>query len=143
MTIVNFTPLPALIGGALIGLAAGLMWWLLGRIAGVSTILGQTFSTAEGELNWRLAFIAGLLLAGVGAKLFVPDAVHFSLPAGYGQLIVAGLLVGFGTQLGGGCTSGHGVCGISRISPRSIIATLLFMAAGVLAVLGLRLGGAL
>ena len=143
MTIVNFTPLPALIGGALIGLAAASLWWLLGRVAGVSTILGQTFSTAEGELNWRLAFIVGLLLAGVGAKLFVPDAVQFSLQAGYGRLIVAGLLVGFGTQLGGGCTSGHGVCGISRISPRSIVATLLFMAAGVVAVLGLRLGGAL
>jgi len=73
----------------------------------------------------------------------VPDAVHFSLPAGYGQLLVAGLLVGFGTQLGGGCTSGHGVCGMSRLSPRSIVATLVFMAAGALAVLGLRLGGGL
>jgi hypothetical protein len=143
MTIVNFTPLSGLLGGALLGLSAALLWWLLGRIAGVSTILGQTFSTAEGELNWRLAFVAGLLLAGVGAKLLVPQAVPFSLPAGYGQVIVAGLLVGFGTQLGGGCTSGHGVCGLSRFSPRSIVATGLFMAAGVLAVLGLRIGGAL
>lgn len=143
MTIVNFTPWSALIGGVLIGLAAALMWWLLGRIAGVSNILGQTFSSAEGELNWRLAFLAGLILAGVGAKLLAPDAVQFSLPAGYGQLIVAGLLVGFGTQLGSGCTSGHGVCGMSRLSPRSIVATLGFMAAGALAVLGLRLGGAL
>src|SRR5512145_2415106 len=143
MTIVNFTPFSALIGGVLIGLAAALMWWLLGRVAGVSGILGQTFSTAEGELTWRLAFVAGLVLAGVGAKLFAPAAVHFSLPAGYGQLIVAGLLVGFGTQLGGGCTSGHGVCGMSRLSPRSIVATLVFMAAGAFAVLGLRLGGAL
>jgi uncharacterized membrane protein YedE/YeeE len=143
MTIVNFTPFSALIGGVLIGLAAALMWWLLGRVAGVSSILGQTFSTAEGELNWRLAFIAGLVLAGVAAKLFVPEAVHFRLPAGYGQLIVAGLLVGFGTQLGSGCTSGHGVCGMSRLSGRSIVATLAFMAAGAVAVLGLRLGGAL
>jgi len=143
MTIVNFTPLSALLGGVLIGLAAALMWWLLGRVAGVSNILGQSFSSAEGALNWRLAFIAGLVLAGLGAKVFVPDAVHFSLPAGYGQLIVAGLLVGFGTQLGAGCTSGHGVCGMSRLSPRSIVATLVFMAAGAFAVLGLRLGGAL
>ena len=118
MTIVNFTPLPALLGGVLIGLAAALMWWLLGRVAGVSTILGQTFSTAEGELNWRLAFIGGLLLAGIGAQWLVPDAVHFELPAGYGQLIAAGLLVGFGTQMSAGCTSGHGVCGMSRLSPR-------------------------
>jgi uncharacterized membrane protein YedE/YeeE len=143
MTIVNFTPFSALLGGVLIGLAAALMWWLLGRIAGVSNILGQAFGSGEGESNWRLAFIAGLVLAGLGAKLFVPDAVHFSLPGGYGQLIVAGLLVGFGTQLGGGCTSGHGVCGMSRLSPRSIVATLVFMAAGALAVLGLRVAGAL
>jgi len=143
MTIVNFTPLSALLGGILIGLAAAVMWWLLGRVAGVSTILGQPFSTADGELNWRLAFIAGLLLAGIGAKLLLPDAVHFALSAGYGQLIVAGLLVGFGTQLGGGCTSGHGVCGISRLSPRSIVATLLFMGAGALAVLAVRTGGGL
>jgi uncharacterized membrane protein YedE/YeeE len=143
MTIVNFTPLPALLGGILIGLSAALLWWLLGRVAGVSTILGQTFSTAEGELNWRLMFIAGLLLAGIGAQWLVPDAVHFALSAGYGQLIIAGLLVGFGTQMGSGCTSGHGVCGMSRLSPRSIVATLLFMGAGVLAVLFLRLGGAL
>ena len=143
MTIVNFTPWSALIGGVLIGLAGALMWWLLGRVAGVSNILGQTFSSAEGELNWRLAFLAGLVLAGVGAKLLAPDAVQFSLPAGYGQLIVAGLLVGFGTQLGSGCTSGHGVCGMSRLSPRSIVATVVFIAAGALAVLGLRLGGAL
>lgn len=143
MTIVNFTPFSALLGGILIGLAAASMWWLLGRVAGVSSILGQTFAAAPGELNWRLTFVAGLVLAGFCAKLLVPDAVHFSLPGGPGQLIVAGLLVGFGTQLGGGCTSGHGVCGMSRVSPRSIVATLVFMAAGAFAVLGLRLGGAL
>ena len=143
MTIVNFTPFSALLGGVLIGLAAASMWWLLGRVAGVSSILGQTFAVAPGELNWRLTFVAGLLLAGFGAKLLVPDTVHFSLPGGPGQLIVAGLLVGFGTQLGGGCTSGHGVCGMSRVSPRSIVATLVFIAAGAFAVLGLRLGGAL
>jgi len=143
MTIANFTPVPALIGGLIIGLAAALLWWLLGRLAGVSNILGQTFATVEGELSWRLAFLGGLVAAGLGAVLFVPQSVQFHLPAGYGQLMIAGLLVGFGTQLGGGCTSGHGVCGISRLAPRSIMATLAFMAAGALAVLGLRVGGVL
>ncbi len=141
MEIANFTPVPALIGGALIGLAAALSWWLNGRLAGVSNIVGQTMSTTESELDWRIAFLAGLLLAGVSTALFVPAAVHFELNAGYGQLVLAGLLVGYGTQLGSGCTSGHGVCGISRLSVRSIVATLVFMATGVLAVLALRLGG--
>lgn len=143
MTIVNFTPLSAVLGGILIGLAAAIMWWLLGRAAGVSTIVGQALSATADDLGWRVAFIAGLVLAGLGAVMFVPDSVHFELSASYGQLLVAGLLVGFGTQLGGGCTSGHGVCGISRLSPRSIVATLLFMSAGALAVLGMRLGGGL
>jgi hypothetical protein len=143
MTIVNFTPWSALVGGLLIGLAAALMWVLLGRISGVSTILGQTLSTDEGELNWRVAFLAGLVAAGLGAVLLFPSAVRVELSAGYGQVALAGLLVGFGTQLGGGCTSGHGVCGIGRLSPRSIVATLCFMATGILAVLALRAGGML
>ncbi len=143
MEIVNFTPVPALIGGALLGLAAALLWWLNGRLAGVSSILGQTLSTTETELHWRVAFLAGLLVAGIGAALLVPRTVHFELDAGYGQLVLAGMLVGYGTQLGSGCTSGHGVCGIPRLSKRSIVATLVFMAAGFLAVLGLRLGGGL
>ncbi len=143
MEIVNFTPVPALIGGALLGLAAALLWWLNGRLAGVSSILGQTLSTTETELHWRVAFLAGLLVAGIGAALLVPRTVHFELDAGYGQLVLAGMLVGYGTQLGSGCTSGHGVCGIPRLSKRSIVATLVFMAAGFLAVLRLRLGGGL
>ena len=141
MQIVNFTPVSALIGGATIGLSAALLWWLTGRIAGVSTILGQTFNTEEGELNWRLAFLGGLIAAGLGAELVVPAAIHFDLSAGYGQLLVAGLLVGVGTQVGSGCTSGHGVCGVSRLSARSIVATLCFMATGMLAVFALRQGG--
>jgi uncharacterized membrane protein YedE/YeeE len=141
MTIVNFTPWSALIGGLIIGLAAAMMWWLNGRIAGVSTILGQTLASDEGELNWRVAFLAGLIAAGLGAVLLFPGAVKFELPAGYGQAALAGLLVGYGTQLGSGCTSGHGVCGISRLSPRSIVATLCFMGAGMLTVFALRAGG--
>lgn len=135
MSVVNFTPISALIGGALIGLAAALLWWMLGRIAGVSTILGNVVTEPGGDNDWRIAFLAGLLVAGLAAMLLVPDAVHFDLKAGAGQLLIAGLLVGFGTQMGGGCTSGHGVCGIGRLSARSIVATLCFMASGMLTVL--------
>jgi uncharacterized membrane protein YedE/YeeE len=134
MTIVNFTPVSALIGGALIGLAAAAMWWLLGRVAGVSNVLGAAMVSRGENLAWRIAFLAGLFLSGLVAILWVPGRVFFDLQAGYGQLIAAGLLVGLGTQLGSGCTSGHGVCGISRLSGRSIVATLLFMAAGMVAV---------
>lgn len=141
MTIVNFTPASAFVGGVIVGLAATLMWWLLGRVAGVSNIVGQALTTERSEVYWRVSFVAGLLAAGTGAKLLVPTAVHFELPAGYAQLVLAGLLVGFGTQLGGGCTSGHGVCGMSRLAPRSIAATLIFMATGILTVLLLHLGG--
>lgn len=134
MTIVNFTPWSALLGGALIGLGAAGMWWLLGRIAGVSNILGAAMTASGTDRGWRLAFLAGLFLAGLIAISVVPGKIAFDLQAGYGQVILAGLLVGFGTQLGSGCTSGHGVCGVSRLSLRSIAATLLFMAAGMLSV---------
>ena len=134
MTIVNFTPWSALAGGALLGLAAAGMWWLLGRLAGVSNILGTAMNSRGDDFAWRAAFIAGLFLAGLAAFVLFPAHVNFSLEAGYGQVIVAGALVGFGTQIGGGCTSGHGVCGVSRLSPRSIAATLSFMAAGMVTV---------
>jgi len=134
MTIVNFTPWSALAGGALIGLAAAGMWSLLGRLAGVSSILGTAMISRGEDFAWRAAFIAGLFLAGVAAVLVFPDEVQFNLEAGYGQVVLAGALVGLGTQMGSGCTSGHGVCGVSRLSPRSIAATLLFMAAGMVTV---------
>jgi uncharacterized membrane protein YedE/YeeE len=134
MSIVNFTPLSALFGGALIGLAAGLLWLTLGRIAGVSTILGTALRERGPDTGWRFAFLAGLLVAGLSAVLFFPEAVHLDVAAGAGQLLIAGLLVGFGTQMGSGCTSGHGVCGIGRLSARSIGATLCFMMSGVLTV---------
>ena len=134
MTIVNFTPWSALAGGALIGLAAAAMWWLLGRLAGVSTILGTAMISRGEDFAWRAAFIAGLFLAGLAAVLLMPGAVHFNLEAGYGQVLLAGALVGLGTQMSSGCTSGHGVCGVSRLSLRSISATLLFMAAGMVIV---------
>ena len=138
MTIVNFTPISALAGGALIGLAAAAMWWLLGRISGVSGILGNALSATGADLGWRLAFIGGLLSAGVIAAVALPGAIHFSMESGYTRAIVAGLLVGFGTRMGGGCTSGHGVCGVSRLSRRSLVATGMFMASAALVVFVMR-----
>jgi uncharacterized membrane protein YedE/YeeE len=138
LTIVNFTPVSALLGGALIGLAAAGMWWLLGRISGVSSVLGNAIGAKGPDLMWRLAFIGGLLAAGIIAASVFPDAVHFQMEAGYAQALVAGLLVGVGTSIGGGCTSGHGVCGVSRLSPRSLVATGAFMASGFLIVYVMR-----
>ena len=143
MTIVNFTPWAALIGGALIGVAATMTWWGLGRIAGVSNILGQLLKFDPGHYGWRIAFVLGLLATGFAAKLVLGDALPFEGLGDDWRMVVGGLLVGFGTQLGSGCTSGHGVCGISRLSPRSIAATLCFMATGGLAVYGLRVAGML
>ena len=134
MHVVHFTPGSALLGGALIGLAAAIVWWSLGRIAGVSGIASAAVLEPGAERGWRVAFLAGLLAVGVGAMAFAPQLVHFVRQGDAMQLTVAGLLVGFGTQLSGGCTSGHGVCGIGRFSVRSIVATLCFMAAGIVTV---------
>ena len=132
-----FTPASALAGGAIIGAAAALFALLNGRIAGVSGILGGLLRPASGDISWRAAFVAGLLAAPLvyGAFALLPD-VH--VDTGYGGLLAAGLLVGIGTRYGSGCTSGHGVCGISRLSPRSIVATLVFMAAGFATVFAVR-----
>ncbi|MFC7477263.1 YeeE/YedE family protein [Dankookia sp. GCM10030260] len=123
----QFTPWSAAAGGALIGAAAALLWVSLGRIAGISGILGGLAGAPAGEHGWRLAFLAGL----VGAPLLYLAALgapEVSIAAGPARLVLAGLLVGVGTRLGTGCTSGHGVCGIARLSPRSIAATGVFMA---------------
>jgi len=138
MTIVNFTPLSALIGGALIGLAAAGMWWLLGKIAGVSSVLGYAIGASGPDLVWRLGFIGGLLIVGIIAAVVFPGAVHFDMESGYARAILGGLLVGAGTTIGGGCTSGHGVCGVSRLAPRSLLATGTFMASGFLVVFVMR-----
>jgi uncharacterized protein len=132
----NFTPLSGAIGGALIGLSAVLLMLTAGRIAGISGIFGGLFAAAD--RGWRIAFLAGLVLAPVlaltaGYRVPVPQ-----MPANWAVIVVAGLLVGFGTRLGGGCTSGHGVCGIARLSPRSIVATCIFMAAAVATVAIMR-----
>ena len=138
MTIVNFTPWTALAGGALIGLAAAGMWWLYGRLAGVSSILGMAMISRGEELGWRAAFIAGLFLAGLAAVVLLPGEVHFKLEAGYGQVLLAGALVGLGTQMGSGCTSGHGVCGLGRRSLRSLVATATFVGCGMVTVYLMR-----
>jgi uncharacterized membrane protein YedE/YeeE len=136
----EFTPVPALVGGALIGLAATLLYALLGRIAGISGILNAAIED-RGDRAWRIAFLLGLV-AAAGAWLFAtgaPARSGFPWP----WLAAAGLLVGFGTRLGSGCTSGHGICGLARLSRRSLVAVLVFMGTGFATVYVLRhvLGG--
>ena len=130
----NFTPISAAIGGALIGLAAALLMLTTGRIAGISGIFGGCLDFGTGDKGWRVAFIAGLILAPLtGSLLGVPVPIP-DMPASWVVIVAAGLLVGFGTKLGSGCTSGHGVCGIARLSPRSIAATFIFMGVAIVVV---------
>lgn len=126
---VHFTPWASLAGGVLLGLASALFVLLSGRVLGISGILGGLVRPRRGDAGWRIAFIAGLLVAPAVWAMFAQPAVP-RIEAGPALLVVAGLLVGWGTRYGSGCTSGHGVCGLSRLSPRSLIATLAFMGAG-------------
>jgi len=133
----HFTPLASLAGGVLIGTAAAMFALLNGRIAGISGVLGGLFGASRGDIAWRAAFVLGL----VGAPWI--HALFAALPtvridAGYGALILAGLLVGLGTRYAAGCTSGHGVCGLARLSPRSLVATAAFMGAGFATVFVVR-----
>ena len=133
----HFTPLSALSGGVLIGLAAAMFVLFNGRIAGISGIIGGLFRPKAGDLAWRVAFLAGILAAPWLFQVVGPlPAVE--VEAGSGMLILAGLLVGVGTRYGAGCTSGHGVCGLSRLSPRSLVATVSFMLAGFATVFVIR-----
>ncbi len=135
----DFTPLSGLIGGALIGLASALLMLSAGRLAGVSGILGGLL-TAASDRAWRVAFIAGLIAAAlIGPLLGTPGAARLS-SSNLALYAVAGLLVGFGSRMGNGCTSGHGVCGFARFSARSITATLVFMGTAILTVLVVRHG---
>lgn len=133
----DFTPVSALIGGGLIGLAAVWLMAANGRIAGISGIAGALIGPEGGDRMWRLAFVIGLIAAPL-AYMATGREIDVTIPASTPLLIIAGLLVGFGTQLGSGCTSGHGVCGISRFSVRGIVATITFMAAGAAAVFVIR-----
>lgn len=133
----SFTPWSSLAGGLLIGVAVTMFALLNGRIAGISGVLGGLFRPASGDIRWRLAFLGGLVGAPVVYQLLAPLPV-MEVDVGTTTLIVAGLLVGIGTRYGSGCTSGHGVCGLSRLSPRSLIATFAFMLAGFATVFVVR-----
>lgn len=132
-----FTPWSALAGGLLIGLAAAMFALLNGRIAGISGVVGGLLRPAWGDAAWRVAFVAGLVGAPLVYLLFAALPTP-QIDAGLGTLVVAGLLVGAGSRYGSGCTSGHGICGLSRLSPRSIVATAVFMGAGFATVFAAR-----
>lgn len=135
----DFDPVSAALGGALIGLATTLLMLLNGRVAGISGIVGDALTAATGA-GWRIAFIVGLIaapLALVAAGHLVQEP---GMPASWAVIAIGGLLVGIGTRLGGGCTSGHGVCGTARLAPRSLVATMIFMVTAMLVVFLVRHG---
>ncbi len=131
---INFTPWQSLAGGLLIGIAASLLILADGRIAGISGIIAGILRAEKGETAWRVAFVAGLVVSPWLYSLFIPlPEFHFD-SVSWALLGPAGLLVGFGSRLGSGCTSGHGVCGLSRLSKRSLVATILFIVSGAITV---------
>ena len=132
-----FTPWPAAIGGVVIGLAAALLVLVNGRVAGISGIVGGILSPRPGDVGWRVAFVAGLLVSPL-AYSAVSAVPTIRIDASYPIMVLSGLVVGAGTRYSGGCTSGHGVCGLSRLSPRSLVATLAFIATGFATVYILR-----
>lgn len=136
----NFTPWASLAGGVLLGVASSLFILLNGRILGISGILGGLLLPKPGDMVWRITFFLGMAAApAVYGWLAPADMIQIpSIDAGFGLIVVAGLLVGLGTRYGSGCTSGHGVCGLSRLSPRSLVATLSFMLAGFVTVAFMR-----
>ncbi|MBA9845118.1 MAG: YeeE/YedE family protein [Ralstonia sp.] len=133
----HFTPDAALVGGLIIGLAAAVLVLGTGRIAGISGIVGGLLLRPRGDMDWRIAFLIGLMGAPVVAALLGHPVVP-EIAAGWGEVLAAGFLVGIGTRYAGGCTSGHGVCGLSRGSVRSLVATLSFMTAGIVTVFVVR-----
>jgi uncharacterized membrane protein YedE/YeeE len=141
----NFTPVASLIGGILIGLSASAMLFFNGKIAGISGIVAGLLSPTRSDIVWRATFVAGLLTGGFLLKLVSPEAFAINIARSGVTFALAGLLIGFGARLGNGCTSGHGVCGISRFSKRSVAATATFIATGaaVVYVVNHLLGGAL
>lgn len=129
----HFTPWTSLAGGIAIGLASSLLWIFNGRIAGISGIVGGLFRPQIGDLSWRIAFVVGLVISPLVFSLGLLSRPA-QIDTSYSTLIIAGLLVGVGTRYGAGCTSGHGICGLSRRSPRSLAATIAFMFAGFVTV---------
>lgn len=139
----DFTPLPAAIGGALIGLSAALLLLFNGRIAGIAGIAGGLLPPRSRDIAWRLLFIAGLVLGALAHRLYTGAPIGFTQAQPLAWYAVAGGLVGYGTRLGSGCTSGHGICGLARLSPRSMVSVVIFMASAMLTVFVIRhvLGG--
>ena len=134
----NFTPLSALAGGLMIGISASALLLVAGRMAGISGIVAGLLPPAQGDALWRLLFLGGLVVGVLAYRALRPDDVTLTFDASMPVIVVGGLLVGFGTRFGGGCTSGHGVCGIGRRSPRSIVATAIFMATAGITVFAVR-----
>jgi uncharacterized membrane protein YedE/YeeE len=134
----SFTPIPSLLGGMILGIAAALYVFLHGRILGISGIVAGLIHPKQGDVVWRLSLVLGLMSAPFWAALFFEIHPIVEIDADWYAILIAGLLVGFGAQYGSGCTSGHGICGLSRLSPRSLVATLSFMGAGFLTVFVLR-----
>lgn len=134
----NFTPLSSLLGGALIGLSAVMLLWLNGRIAGISSIMSGLFTTAGANRHWRIAFLSGLLIGTALSQALAGVVLMPRQDYSNWLIIGGGLLVGIGTRVGSGCTSGHGICGIALFSKRSIVATAIFMACGLATVFVLR-----
>tara|TARA_R110002020_G_scaffold193407_6_gene393694 strand:- start:3690 stop:4115 length:426 start_codon:yes stop_codon:yes gene_type:complete len=130
----NFTPVSATIGGGLIGVAAVILMAFNGRIAGISGIFSGIFFTDKSDWLWRLLFVIGLGLSPLAYIAISGRSPEFIIINAYPPIILGGLFVGFGTRLGSGCTSGHGVCGVSRLSPRSLVSVVLFMGAGIFTV---------
>lgn len=134
----NFTPVSALLGGALIGISAFLLFWFNGRIAGISSIMSGLLTTSGPNRHWRISFLIGLLLGAGLWRLLAPETFIMRQDYPIALIMIGGFLVGFGTRIGSGCTSGHGICGIALLSPRSIAATLTFMSSGLLTVYLIR-----
>lgn len=134
---IHFTPASALAGGMVIGIATAILLLLAGRIAGISGIVGGLFRRQPGDIGWRFAFVSGLILAPIIWQLF-KELPPIQIDTSYLIMALAGLIVGLGTRYASGCTSGHGICGLSRMSPRSIVATLTFITTGVVTVYLIR-----
>ena len=137
---IHFTPWSSLIGGILLGIAAGALFLSSGRILGITGIIEGLLTPKSGDSSWRLLFLLGMLAAALAAKFLLPPGLLHEprVDASWATVIAAGLLVGFGTRWGAGCTSGHGICGLSRLSLRSLVATLSFMGTGVVTVYVVR-----
>ena len=141
----HFTPLSSTLGGVLIGVASAIMLLASGRIAGISGIAGGILRRERGDTSWRVLFVLGLALAGAIVSAIEPTRFAYEIQRSHGALLAAGLMVGLGTRIGNGCTSGHGVCGLSRLSHRSLAATLTFMGTAAITVFVINelLGGSL